>query len=70
MKCYIWETPSWIYDISRDKRPWTKEVECTAKDIQELIDIPMGHLTEIQQKINYILYASQLNLPWINHDTN
>jgi len=62
MKCYIWENWNGLYDISRNKRPNTQEVECTPKDIQDLIDIPLGYTTEIQQKINYILYSAQLNL--------
>lgn len=65
MKCYIWETPSGIYDISRDKRPGTQCVECSKEDIQDLIDIPMWAMCKIQQKINYILYKQQ---PELNYD--
>jgi len=63
-KCYIGETPSWIYDISRAKRPNTQEVECTNEDIQDFLCIKSWAICEIQQKINYILYASQLKLDY------
>jgi len=69
MKAYIWENWNWLYTISKDQTPWTQEVECNKEDIQDFLEIPMWCMNEIQQKIYYILYKSQLELDYDKENT-